>query len=159
MIQAGNAKAMTILTIAAVVSVSTTLVAIAQPAGEQPEKRHELIMKKLGVTPAQAEELKAIREGNRREGGQLKEEIRLKQKALMAYMTSPGATEAGALDRQNEIAALRNRMSELRIKTWFAIREKLTPEQLEKLTRMRRRIMQNRGQRHRSGHHGPNRQQ
>jgi Spy/CpxP family protein refolding chaperone len=101
------------------------------------EERHEQIMSQLGLTAEQQSQLKALREQGKNEAKERYQQLRVKRHNLMTYLKSPKATEERALQLQNEVNALQNQMSAQRIHTWFQMRKILTPEQLQKLERLK----------------------
>jgi Spy/CpxP family protein refolding chaperone len=130
----------TLLTLAIAMALLLSSVVQAQPAGKaaasaiDPEAR---LAQNLDLTPKQARELKEIRQRARQDAQALHTQIRAKHQALATYLTSPNATERGALALQKEINELQGRMGEIRIRTWFDMREKMTPEQIQKFAELR----------------------
>ena len=105
-------------------------------SGEGREKMREKMMSELGITPEQQAELKA----SKAKGETLHKQVQEKRRALMEYMASPEATENQALSKSRELANLQQQLGDLRIKTWFEIKGKLTPEQEAKMREMRKQM-------------------
>jgi Spy/CpxP family protein refolding chaperone len=97
------------------------------------DERHQQMIKDLGLSPEQGQKVKSTMEQGRAQSQSLREQLRTKRKAMMQYLQSPNATEAGARNLNNEINDLQRRLSEIRLKTWFSMRSQLNPEQLQKL--------------------------
>jgi len=127
------------ITLAALIAVSVPAFAQQEPAkkGGGPEARHEQMIQKLGLSAEQAEALRKVREQSRQESRALYQQLHQKRQALQQYLTAPDATQAEAQRLQQEINDLQGRLSELRIKGWFAMRQHLTPEQVRKMSEMR----------------------
>ncbi|MCE3234672.1 MAG: Heavy-metal resistance [Vampirovibrio sp.] len=102
------------------------------------EQRRQRMIKELGLNPEQAQKMKAIKEQGRGQGRALNQQLHAKRQALMQYLQSPGANEAQARSMNNDINNLQKQISELRLKSWFAMRKVMTPEQLQKLNRLKR---------------------
>lgn len=98
-----------------------------------PAQLEQKMQERLGLSSEQAKELKTIRERSLAQGKALHEQTRQKREAVMEYLKSPDANEATALRMNNELNDLYRRLGELRIKTWFDMREHLSPEQLKKM--------------------------
>lgn len=130
--------------IAALMALLTVVVTI-QPASADPFKkvpaehngRREMMQQKLGLTDAQVKALESARSADREKASQLKSQLMNKKKALMQYMGSTNANKAQAMTMQDEILRLEKQLSEMRINSWFDMREILTPEQLETMKTMR----------------------
>jgi Spy/CpxP family protein refolding chaperone len=91
------------------------------------------MLQKLGLSPEQSRRVDALLQRGRAESEDLRRQLRERRQALMRYLKRPEATEAGARAQSTEIQTLQNRLNEMRLKTWFAIRSQLTPEQIRKL--------------------------
>jgi Spy/CpxP family protein refolding chaperone len=107
------------------------------PSKHSPEDRADArqrgMLQKLGLSPEQSRRVETLLQRGRAESQDLRRQLRERRQALMRYLSRPEATEAGARAQSSEIQALQNRLSEMRLKTWFAIRSQLTPEQIRKL--------------------------
>lgn len=97
------------------------------------DERHQQMIKELGLSPEQGQKVKSTMEQGRAQSQPLREQLKSKRKAMMQYLQTPNATEAGARTLNNEINDLQRRLSEVRLKTWFSMRSQLNPEQLQKL--------------------------
>lgn len=95
--------------------------------------RHERLIQELGLTSAQAQAVRSIAQAGRQESQALYQQLRTKRRALAEYLKRSDALETSATAMNTEINAVQKRLSELRLRTWFAIRAHLTPEQLQKL--------------------------
>ncbi|WP_303675093.1 Spy/CpxP family protein refolding chaperone [Vampirovibrio chlorellavorus] len=102
-------------------------------ASHSPDERHQQMMKELGLSPEQGQKVKSAMEQGRAQSQPLREQLKTKRKAMMQYLQTPNATEAGARTLNSDINDLQRRLSEIRLKTWFSIRSQLNPEQLQKL--------------------------
>lgn len=116
------------------------LIAQAEPQALSPaerEARRQEWLKKIGITPEQDQKISALRAQGRQQVEALHTQLRNKKQALFAYLKMPNATEAQARLLNNEINDLQRRLSEIRLKTWFAMRSQLTPEQLARIHELR----------------------
>jgi len=91
----------------------------------------------LGLSDEQKKAMHDIREENRVKAKAIHDRLQSLRQELRTLMTAPDADKSQAVSLQKEIAGLQNQMEELRLKTWFAMKEKMTPEQLNKLKRIR----------------------
>jgi Spy/CpxP family protein refolding chaperone len=103
------------------------------------QAEHQAFSKQLGLSPEQAKKVNAIMEEGHRQSRALKVQLRAKRQALMQYLPTPNATQSQALALNAELNALQRQISELRLKTFFAMRAQLTPEQLQKLSQLKQR--------------------
>ncbi len=101
--------------------------------GEQQEADHMALLSRLGLSEEQSTKVKAIMEQGRMESQVLYQQLKEKRDALMSYLKTDDAIESKALTMNEDIQTLRGRLGEMRLKTWFAIREHLTPEQRHNL--------------------------
>lgn len=99
---------------------------------------HQAFSKQLGLSPEQSQKVKAIMQEGHQQSQTMKEQLRAKRKALMQYLQTPNASQSQALSMNADINATQRQMSELRLKTFFAMRAQLTPEQLQKLPQLKR---------------------
>jgi Spy/CpxP family protein refolding chaperone len=99
-------------------------------------------MQEMGFTQEQMDQIKAIQQKAHSQAQPLKQTLEQKRKEMMEYVSSPGATEAQALSKQREFAQLQNQLSELRIKTWFKMKDVMSPEQLQRYTQLHQRAQQ-----------------
>lgn len=102
---------------------------------DRSEARHRGMLQKLGLSPEQSKRVDALLQRGREESQALRQQLHERRQTLMRYLKRPEATEAGARAQSAEIQSLQKRLSEMRLKTWFAIRSLLTPEQIRKLGR------------------------
>lgn len=100
------------------------------------QNRTEMMIQQLDLTPEQRPKVQAIMQQSRQEGQALSQQLRAKRNAMMDYLKSLNATEATAMTMSTEVNMLQKRLSELRVKTWFAIRAELTPAQIQKMNQM-----------------------
>lgn len=91
------------------------------------------LLEQVGLSPEQRQKVQAIREQGRAQSEALRQQLETKQQAMMRYLQSSNADEAQARTLNADINRLQQQLSEARLKTWFSIRQQLTPEQLEKL--------------------------
>lgn len=101
------------------------------------EQRRQRMIKELSLSPEQAQKIKAIKEQGREQGRALNQQLRAKRQAMMQYLQSPNANEAQARTLNSDIHTLQKQISELRLKSWFAMRKVMTPEQLQKMNRLK----------------------
>lgn len=94
---------------------------------------HMALLSKLNLSEEQSAKVKALVEQGRTESQALYQQVKEKRDALMTYLKTDDAVESKALELNNEIQTLKGRLGEMRLKTWFAIREHLTPEQRHSL--------------------------
>ncbi len=105
----------------------------SHPSASASDERHQQMIKNLGLSPEQGQKVKSTMEQGRAQSQTLREQLKTKRKAMMQYLQTPNATEAGARNLNSEINDLQRRLSEVRLKTWFSMRSQLNPEQLQKL--------------------------
>lgn len=105
-------------------------------------------MQQAGISQDQISAIKALMQQNRTQAQALHQQLRQKKQAMMEYVKSPDAKEGQALHMLNDVNALERKVSELRMKTFFAMRSKLTPEQWQKMQTLREQQMQQRRQMH-----------
>lgn len=110
-----------------------------QAASHSADERHQQMVKELGLSPEQGQKVKSTMEQGRAQSQPLREQLKTKRKAMMQYLQTPNATEAGARALNSDINDLQRRLSEIRLKTWFSIRSQLNPEQLQKLQALKAR--------------------
>lgn len=103
----------------------------------QGQDRHEQMMQQLGLSPEQRQKIKAIMQQGRTESQALHQQLKAKRQALMQYLQSSDANETRARSLNAEINDIQRQLSELRLKTWFAMRSLMTPEQIQKLGQMK----------------------
>jgi Spy/CpxP family protein refolding chaperone len=103
------------------------------------------LMQQLGLSQEQSQKLKALMQQGRTQSQALHQQLRTKRQALMQYLQSPDATESNARALNGEINDIQRQLSELRLKTWFGMRAQMTPEQLQKLDRMKGQLGGGRG--------------
>jgi Spy/CpxP family protein refolding chaperone len=119
----------------------STAIASHEP-GEEPFPPHksghpphpdpiEALKKEL--SPEQHQKLTSIRESTKPQFQALMKQSREKRMALKQYMMTPDASETKALGMQKELDAIHNQLGELKVRTWFQIKQNLTPEQLQKM--------------------------
>jgi Spy/CpxP family protein refolding chaperone len=106
-------------------------------ASQTPEKTHPgdpmILLSKLNLSKEQSAKVKALVEQGKTESQALYQQVKEKREALMTYLKADDAIEAKALELNSEIQELKGHLGEMRLKTWFAIREQLTPEQRHSL--------------------------
>ncbi len=112
--------------------------------------KHSQMEQALGLSPEQAQKVKAIMAHGKSQSEVLRRQLKTKREAMMRYVQSPSANEAGARSLNAEINELQRQLGEIRLKTWFSMRAELTPEQLEKLKALK---AQRKSQRPAGGHH------
>lgn len=100
---------------------------------ESPSERHQRYVEALGLSPEQSRKVQAIMSQGRAQGKALRAQLATKQQQMMRNLQSADANEAQARALNSEINDLQRQISEVRLKTWFAMRAELTPEQLVKL--------------------------
>ncbi|MGE0200340.1 MAG: Spy/CpxP family protein refolding chaperone [Candidatus Melainabacteria bacterium] len=107
-----------------------------QTSSDSQRKRTSLF-DQLGLSEEQKQAMHEIRETNRVKAKAIRDQLQSKRQELRAQMTAPDGDKSQAVSLQKEIAGLQSQMEALRLKTWFAMKEKMTPEQLNKLKRIR----------------------
>lgn len=100
--------------------------------------QHAQFIQQLNLSPEQAKRMQALRTGGHEQNQALHQQVRAKRQALMEYLQSPDATEGQALQMQSDINVLQGQLGAQRIRTWFQMREILTPEQLQKLKTLKK---------------------
>lgn len=95
------------------------------------------MIQKLDLSPEQSQKVNLIMQRGKQQGQALHQTIRKKRQDLMRYLHAPDSTESQAMAMNSEINAMQRQMSELRLKTWFAMRAIMTPEQRQKLQKLR----------------------
>ena len=90
-------------------------------------------MDSANMTAEQREQIKAIMQQGKSQNAGVQNQIKAKRTALMNYMQTPDASEAKARAMMNELHNLQKQASEQRLKTYFQMRGKLTPEQRKNL--------------------------
>ena len=98
---------------------------------------HQLIFSQLKLSPKQTEAIQAIGQEGRQKSEGLKTQLRTKRHALMQYLHTNNATLAPALALNNEVNQIQRQIGELRLKTFFAMRSQLTPEQLQQFQKLK----------------------
>ncbi|MFH1282165.1 MAG: periplasmic heavy metal sensor [bacterium] len=116
-------------------------IAFAQPpdcTGEkcnfQGKKKAELI-KELNLTEEQQEKMGKLREGQKKEGEELREKLQAKMKELKTELDKPESTKSSIEPIVSEIKALKNSIFDQRMNHLFDVKEILTPEQFKKLNK------------------------
>lgn len=109
-----------------------------QAFAQKATNRQSQQQKNLEMTQEQVAKLKAIRKASKARATTLTKALSIKRKRLMAYVAIPKADEATALKLSREVSQVEAKIHALRVKTWFRMRDVMTPEQVEQFTRMRR---------------------
>jgi Spy/CpxP family protein refolding chaperone len=91
----------------------------------------------LNLSAEQMTAIATIQEEGRTEASRLKAELRAKRHTMMAYVSSASADQGKAMEHLQGVEAIRTQLSALRLRTWFQIRDVLTPEQLQRLQTLR----------------------
>ena len=120
------------------------------PATKSPVDAHAQMERDLGLNPEQAQKVNATMQQGRAQSAALRQQLKAKREAMMRYVQSPSATEAGARNLNAEMNELQRQLGEIRLKTWFSMRSQLTPAQLEKLKALKG---QRKSQKPQGGHH------
>jgi Spy/CpxP family protein refolding chaperone len=107
------------------------------PTTQSPRDAHLQLEQELGLNPEQAKKVNATMQQGRGQSAALRQQLKAKREAMMRYVQSPGATEAGARNLNAEMNELQRQLGEIRLKTWFSMRSQLTPAQLEKLNALK----------------------
>lgn len=102
------------------------------------QERQQQMIQQLGLNPVQAEKVKAIMQQGQDQSKALHQQLRTKRQAMMKYLQSPDANENQARGMNAEINELQRQLSEIRLKSWFAMRSQMTPEQLQKMSQLKR---------------------
>lgn len=105
--------------------------------GPDRESRHLQVMQRLGLTPEQSEKMRTVMQQGKSQSRELHQQLQSKRQAFMRYIQTADAQEAQAQRLHNEMNELQHRLGELRVKTWFQMRQLLTPEQRQKLEQLR----------------------
>lgn len=108
----------------------------SEPCRSKMQQRRQMF-EQLGLSPEQTRKIRGVVQQGREQGRILRERMRAKQKEMMTYIHSANAQEGPAHNINNEIIELQRQLSELRLKTWFAIRSHLTPEQRQKMSQLK----------------------
>jgi len=101
-------------------------------------ERGARIAEKLGLTDAQAAELKALREDLQTDVGDIKVQIDAKRAQIQELWKAPATDRAKILAAHKEIGALEQQIAELHVDHVFAVKGKLTPEQFTKFLELRK---------------------
>lgn len=102
------------------------------------QDRQQQMIQQLGLNPDQAEKVKGIMQQGKAQSQALHQQLRAKRQAMMKYLQSPEANESQARSMNADINDLQRQLSEIRLKSWFAMRAQMTPEQLQKMSQMKR---------------------
>ncbi len=102
------------------------------------QERQQQMIQQLGLSPDQAEKVKGIMQQGKAQSQALHQQLRTKRQAMMKYLQSPDANESQARSMNADINDLQRQLSEIRLKSWFAMRSQMTPEQLQKMSQMKR---------------------
>jgi Spy/CpxP family protein refolding chaperone len=89
--------------------------------------------RELGLNPEQTQKFNSTMQQGRAQSLALRQQLKAKREAMMSYVQSSNATEAGARNLNADINKLQRQLGEVRLKTFFSIRSQLTPAQFEKL--------------------------
>jgi len=103
----------------------------------RPDRQQQMIQQ-LGLSPDQTEKVKGIMQQGKAQSQALHQQLRAKRQAMMKYLQSPEANESQARSMNADINDLQRQLSEIRLKSWFAMRSQMTPEQLQKMSQMKR---------------------
>ncbi len=114
--------------------------------GGGPQDRHQQMMQDLGLSQDQMAKMKALHEQGKTQSQALHQQLKTKRQALMQYMQSPDANEAKARALHSDMDNIQRQLGEMRIKSWFQMRQIMTPEQVQKMQQMRQVRMQQREQ-------------
>jgi Spy/CpxP family protein refolding chaperone len=125
-------------------SKSTPIAAVHEKKGAAFGCRgeHQLIFSQLKLSPKQTEAIQAIGQEGRQKSEGLKNQLRTKRHALMQYLHTNNAALSPALALNNEVNQIQQQIGELRLKTFFAMRSQLTPEQLQQFQKLKARFPQ-----------------
>lgn len=93
----------------------------------------------LGLSPEQSRKVDAIMAQGREQSRVLRQQLQAKRHTMMQYLQSSSANEAQARTLNSDMNDLQRQLGEVRLKTWFAMRSQLTPEQLDKLKALKAR--------------------
>lgn len=104
---------------------------------------HQRFAEELGLSPEQSRKVEAIMAQGREQSRILRQQLKVKRQAMMQYLQSSSASEPQARTLNADINDLQRQLGEVRLKTWFAMRSQLTPEQLEKLKALKARHREN----------------
>jgi Spy/CpxP family protein refolding chaperone len=146
-------KALAFLAVPAVLLIAAPH-ALADPPNAGPQggghraelqARHQQFMRQLGISPEQMQQIKAIRDQGKAESEPLHQQLRTKQQAFSQYMQTPDANEAQARRLFGELNDAQRKMGEQRIKTWFQMRQHLTPDQLQRMNQAQAQRRERRG--------------
>jgi len=118
---------------------AASMAAVHEKKDDAPRCRgeHQLIFSQLKLSPKQTEAIQAIGQEGRQKSEGLKTQLRTKRHALMQYLHTNNATLAPALALNNEVNQIQRQIGELRLKTFFAMRSQLTPEQLQQFQKLK----------------------
>ncbi len=94
-------------------------------------------MGRMGISPEQLQRIQAIQQQGKNESNSLMQQLKSKRQALMQYMQSPNATEAQARALSNDMQRIQGQLSDLRIRTYFRMRNEMTPEQFQMFLKTR----------------------
>ena len=90
-----------------------------------------------GVPTEKAQKIRAIREQNRQATEPLKAKAKTQRQALMNYMANPDANAQQAQAMSEQLHQTMIQMDNLKMKSWFDMRQHLTPDQMQKLVNAR----------------------
>jgi len=102
---------------------------------------HQCFLSQLDLSKEQSQKIKTIMAGGHKQSQALKSQLHAKKRGLMQYLQSPDANLNQALSQNNDINGMQRQLGELRLKTFFAMRAQLSPEQLQKLQHLQKERM------------------
>lgn len=91
------------------------------------------LLRQLNLSEEQKTKVQEIIKQGQADSKALRDKNKGRYREMMDYMASPVATESKAMDLQRQIQQEQAQLSEMRIKSWFKIRQVLTKEQLEQI--------------------------
>lgn len=106
-----------------------------QPA--KAEKHFEAMAARLSLTAEQQEQIKNLRQNQRRQMKELLRELQAKRQQIKDELNNPDATRESIAPLAAEIKTLFTKMVDQRIDSVFAVKGLLTPEQFNKLQQFR----------------------
>jgi Spy/CpxP family protein refolding chaperone len=94
-------------------------------------------LSQAGIAPEKAQKIRAIREQNQKAIEPLKTKAKTQRQALMDYMANPNANAQQAQTMSEQLHQTMIQMDNLKLQSWFDMRQHLTPEQMQKLVNAR----------------------
>lgn len=107
--------------------------AVDEPCHCHMKKRMDAMFTEIGINCQQKQQIDCIIQASKEKEDTLRKCKHEKKQALWQYMMTSQATKEQALCMENEISELHKQLHELRINTFFDIKNILTPCQQQKM--------------------------